>query len=283
MNHNEIFRNAVWVKAQEADICPVIRTNFNVTGKVKKATLNILGLGTYVFFVNGKLGTDELFQPINSNYEHRDFPKGEIMAVRSYVNSYDVTDMVKEGKNTIATMLGNGWYDGTRQEKPFGEKKLCLSLCLETDNGTEYVGTSLKDRYAATFVKNSNLLEYEVHDYTEWDEAILGSDYDDSQLALVAEAKPLETEYYFSDCPRDKTVEIYTPKVLAKIGDATVYDVGVNMSGIPVLRSNGEKGKVKVSFSEEITENGDTEEAHSMWQWFEATVGDKPVEIKNIF
>ena len=283
MDHNEVFAGAIWVKAREADICPVIRTNFEVTSKVKKATLNILGLGTYVFYVNGKLGTEDLFQPINSNYEHRDFPKGEVMAVRSYVNEYDVTDMIKEGKNTIATMLGNGWYDGTRQEKPYGEKKLCLSLRLETEDGVTYVGTSTADKYAPTFVKNSNLLEYEVHDYTDWDAAILTPDYDDTALPTVLEAKALVTEYFYSDCPRDRVVETYTPKVLGKVGDGTVYDVGVNMSGIPVLRSKGTKCKIKVSFSEEIDENGNPHENHSMWQWFEATVGEEPVEIKNVF
>ena len=164
MNHSEAFGSALWVKARELNVCPVIRTNFEVSGNVRRATLRILGLGTYVFFVNGQRTTTDLFQPINSNYEHRDFPKGEIMAVRSYVNEYDVTEYIREGRNTVATMLGNGWYDGTRQEKPYGEKKLCLSLEIETDDGVKSVGTSLNDKYAETFVNKSNLLEYEVHD-----------------------------------------------------------------------------------------------------------------------
>ena len=283
MNHNQVFGNAIWVKARETDICPVIRTSFEVKGKVNRATLNILGLGTFVPYVNGKSATTDLFQPINSNYEHRDFPKGEIMAVRSYVNVYDVTDLICEGKNVIATMLGNGWYDGTRQEKPFGDKKLCLSLKLETENGVIYVGTSENDRYADTFVKKSNLLEYEVHDYTEWDEKVLSNEYDDCELPFVEEAKPLVTEYYFSDCPRDTVIESYVPKAIGKIGDSTVYDAGMNMSAIPVLRSLGKKGTVKIAFSEELNENGDVEEKHNMWQWFEATVGEKTVEIKNVF
>lgn len=283
MNHSEVFGNSIWVKAKEADICPLIRTNFEINEDVKSATLNILGLGTYVFYVNGKPVTTDLFQPINSNFEHRDFPKGEVMAVRSYVNSYDVTDFIIKGRNTIATMLGNGWYDGTRQEKPFGEKKLCLSLSIETESGTKYVGTSLDDKYTETFVKKSNLLEYEVHDYTDWDDSVLRQDFDDSLLPTVLPANPLETEYYFSDCPRDSVIETYTPKVVGKVGNAIVYDVGLNMSGIPVLRSKGKKCKIKVAFSEEILENGELDATHSMWQWFEATVGDKPVEIKNIF
>ena len=283
MKHCEVFGNAIWVKPNELDVCPVIRTNFNVEGKVKRATLNILGLGTYVFYVNGKSTTTDLFQPINSNYEHRDFPKGEIMAVRSYVNAYDVTDYLREGKNTVATMIGNGWYDGTRQEKPYGEKKLCLSLEVETECGVFTYGTSLNDKYAPTFVKKSNILEYEIHDYTEWDDAVLYPEYDDLALPNVVAAKPLETEYYFSDCPRDAVVETYVPKIVKKGENFTVYDVGVNMSGIPVLRSLGESGKIKIYFSEELDANGEPEEAHSMWQSFEATVGDKPVEIKNVF
>ena len=283
MNHCEVFGNAVWVKAKEADICPLIRTNFTAEGNVKRATLNILGLGTYVFFVNGQKVTTDMFQPLNSNYEHRDFPKGEVMAVRSYVNSYDVTDFIINGKNTVATMLGNGWYDGTRQEKPYGEKKLCLSIKIETDSGVSYVGTSLNDKYTETFVKKSNLLEYEVHDSTDWSDELLDPGYDDSQLPSVVAAPPLETEYCYSDCPRDTVIETYVPKVIGRVGNATVYDTGINMSGIPVLRSNGTKGKIKVAFSEEIKENGDLDETHSMWQWFEATVGDKQVEIKNVF
>ena len=283
MKQSEVFGSAVWVQARELDICPIIRTNFEVSGKINKATLKILGLGTYVFYVNGKSATTDLFQPINSNYEHRDFPKGEIMAVRSYVNSYDVTELVREGKNTVATMLGNGWYDGTRQEKPYGEKKLCLSLEVETDEGLKTFGTSLNDKYTETFVKKSNLLEYEVHDYTDWDESVLMPDFDDSELKSVVAAKPLETEYFFSDCPRDTVIEEYIPTVVKKEENYTVYDTGINMSGIPVLRSFGEKCKIKIAFSEELDENGEPEDEHSMWQSFEATVGDKPVEIKNVF
>ena len=283
MNHNEIFGNAIWVKASRPDDCPVIRTNFDISKKVTKATLYILGLGTYVFFVNGNSVTDDMFQPINSNYENRDFPKGEVMAVRSYVNSYDITEFLKQGRNTIATMLGNGWYDGTRQEKPYGCRKLCLSIMIETEDGVEYVGTSLKDKFASSFVKRSNILEYEVHDYTEWDENILTENYDDSELPCVEAAKPLETEYFFSDCPRDGVVEEILPRIVGKIGNDTIYDAGANISGIPVLRSRGTPSTIKIHFSEELTADGDVEEAHSMWQSFEAKVGDQPVEIKNIF
>ena len=283
MKHNEVFENAIWVTTDLGDISPVIRTNFDITAKVKRATLNILGFGTYIFYVNGRLGSDDLFQPLSTNFEHRDFPKGEIMGVRSYVNTYDITNFLKVGNNTVATILGNGWYDGTRQEKPFGERKLCFSIKLETEDCVSYVGTSLNDKYAPSFIKKSNILEYEIHDYTEWDASVLSETYDDSTLPCVMVAKPPVTEYYFSDCPRDGVVEELIPRKVGKIGDATVYDAGINLAGIPVLRSSGKPSDIKISFSEELTEDGDVEEKHSAWQRFEAKVGDAPVEIKNVF
>lgn len=284
MKHQEVFGNSVWVRARESDICPLIRTSFDVPTGIKSAAITILGLGTYVFYVNGKKVTDDLFQPLNSNFEHRDFPKGEVMAVRSYVNRYDITEFIREGKNTVATMLGNGWYDGTRQEKPYGEKKLCLLVKMITESGEILTaGTSLSDKYIPSFVKKSNILEYEVHDYNGWDESVLSYEFDDSDLPFVEEATPLDTEYYFSDCPRDRVVETYVPRIVGKVGDSTVYDAGVNTALIPVLRSLGKKGKIRVDFSEELSPSGDLEEEHSMWQWFEAEVGDTPVEIKNVF
>ncbi len=284
MTHQDAFGSAKWIRARENDICPVIRTNFVISADdIKSAKLNILGFGTYVFYVNGRTATRDLFQPMSSNFEDRGFPKGEVMGVRAYVNSYDITEYLKLGKNTIATLLGNGWYDGTRLEKPYGERKLCFSLTVTTDNGTFVYGTSTEDKYAPSYVVRSNILEYEIHDYTSWDEAILLEDYDDSSLPTVIEAKAPNTEYFFSDCPRDAVVETYIPRAIGKIGDDTVYDAGANIAGIPVLKSLGKPSKIEIAFSEELTEDGDTEEEHAMWQKFVATVGDKPVEIRNVF
>ncbi len=283
MNHSEVFGSAVWVKAKEDGICPVIRTSFDLGDVViEEARINILGLGTYVFYVNGKKGTEDLFQPVSSNFEDRGFPSDEVMGVRAYPNSYDITVLLHPGKNTVATMLGNGWYDGTRLEKPYGERKLCFNITVKTDKGTLCFGTSEKDKYADTFVKRNNILEYEIHDYRGWDPALLTEDYDDSRLPSVLLAKPLSTEYYFTDTPRDRVIEELAPSVVSRIGDAVVYDIGINTSAIPVLRSTG-AGTVKVAFSEELTENGDTEKEHDMWQLFTAETDRADIEIKNVF
>lgn len=283
MKHSQLFQNAVWVKARESEMCPVIRTTFHLASEAVSAKLRILGLGAYVFYVNGKSVTEDLFQPLNSNFGERDFPHGEVMGTRAYVNTYDVTESLKTGKNVIATMLGNGWYDGTFGEKAYGERKLCFLLTVETRDGTVYVRTSEEDRYADSFVKKSDFLKGEVHDYTDWDPRVLDCDYDDSALPHVAVAEPLDTELYESDCPRDKIVAVIEPKAIGKIGGSVVYDAGINLSGVPILRSAGKLGTVRISFAEELTESGDIDARYGAAQAFEAKVGEAPIEIRNMF
>ncbi len=284
MNHEQIFADALWVKAPIDGAYPVIRTSFVLPDvSIRSASINILGLGTYVFYVNGKPGTDDLFQPLNSNFEDRDYPAGEKMAVRAYVNKYDITELLHSGKNTVATMLGNGWYDGTRLEKAYGERKLCLSITVETEEGTLTFGTSLDDKYAESFVRDSNILEYEVHDYTDWDDGILSESYDDSALPSVVAAKPLETNYMFSDCPRDTVIEEYEPSIVKFMYGAVVYDVGMNTAGIPVIVSSGAPGLITIDFSEEITPDGEPDPSQAQRQRFCAVVTDRETEVKNIF
>ncbi len=282
MHHNDVFNQAIWIQAKETDIFPVIRTNFRIDTIPTKATLTILGLGTYRFYVNGQLTTEDLFQPLSTNFEDRNFPEGEEMATRAYVNQYDVTDYLQAGPNTVATLLGNGWYDGVPYEQPFGTRKLCLSLQLTYADGTaETVGTGIQDRYQPSFIRNSALQTGEDQDYTAWDDACLRPDFDDSGWPHVIAAKPLETDYEYSDCPRDKAVAAIQPKVLSQQGTKTVYDVGCNLSGIPVIETTGAAGTVHVTVSEEILPDGTPDPLYGYDQHLTARVpaGKRTVQL----
>ena len=59
----------------------------------------VSGIGYYSLFINGeKVGDHEL------DTGWTDYSK------RVYYNTFDVSDMLVEGKNTLAVMLGNGWF-----------------------------------------------------------------------------------------------------------------------------------------------------------------------------
>ena len=71
MEFSEVFGDAKWIMADSLEEFPVIRKNFEVLGNIKSATIDIVGFGAFVFYVNEKLGTEDLFLPLNSDFEER--------------------------------------------------------------------------------------------------------------------------------------------------------------------------------------------------------------------
>jgi hypothetical protein len=111
MNFNEMFGNACWITVQYPKFCPVFRKSFNVTATLEAAELTILGFGGFVFFVNGRRGTDDLFLPLDSEFEPREIPHTkQILGKRAYPCQFDIKSKLQSGKNTLSIMLGDGWY-----------------------------------------------------------------------------------------------------------------------------------------------------------------------------
>lgn len=84
----------------EASVSPVLRKTFTV-GKTKKSRLYICGLGVYEACLNGKKIGDEYLAP---GYHSYDF--------HVQVQTYDVSEFLTEGENTLDIWLGDGWFRG---------------------------------------------------------------------------------------------------------------------------------------------------------------------------
>ncbi len=68
---------------------------------VRRATIYATALGQYELHLNGQRVGEARFTPGWSDY-HR----------RVYYNTYDVTDLVREGDNAIGAIVADGWYAG---------------------------------------------------------------------------------------------------------------------------------------------------------------------------
>ena len=73
MEFSEVFGDAKWIMAGDAKTFGVFRKNFPAAGEIKHAAIDIVGFGTFVFYINGKPGTEDLFLPLNSDFEQRYF------------------------------------------------------------------------------------------------------------------------------------------------------------------------------------------------------------------
>ena len=127
MTHAEIFGDAQWIEADESIQIPVFRKPFSV-GKVKQAQINIIGLGVFALFLNGKRVSNDLLVPVVSDYHERKFavnglPFGEVLGHRMYVCRYDVTEYLHQDENVLAVMLGPAWYSD-KQHFTFCRMKL---------------------------------------------------------------------------------------------------------------------------------------------------------------
>lgn len=254
MKQQEVFGRAVWLDTGEADApqFPVLRGHFTVRG-VKTATLRVLGLGFFHCYINGRRVGDDLFLPLNTDYEPRtDYPVGETLSGhRIYVPAYDVTDYLQEGDNVIAIHFGGGWYT-YGERSAFGRAKAIWRLFGEDADGAFDHVSSTADRIADSFVCDYNFTTHECHDYTRACPEAVAAAFDDSAWSAAAPAPALDTDYLFCDCPPDRVRATLPAAVLGQGECGTVYDCGVNTTGYPVLRLTAPAGQtVQVRMAEE--------------------------------
>ena len=118
-----------------------LRKEFELGKKVKEAKLYISGLGLYEAFINGnEVGSDDHLKPVVSDYDKT-----------VYFNTYDVTDVLKKGKNTIGVELGAGRFtglrhreipgkrDGTRQFRHYGVPRMIAQLEVTYADGSSEI------------------------------------------------------------------------------------------------------------------------------------------------
>jgi len=76
---------------------PIFARQFTVDSRISHARLYLSGVGLHLPTLNGRTLTDEVLAPGNSNYQ-----------LSSEYRTYDVTNELRRGDNTLGVRLGNG-------------------------------------------------------------------------------------------------------------------------------------------------------------------------------
>lgn len=138
--------------------CPYLRKAFAVTQPVKSARLYVTALGLYEFHLNGaKVGQDE-FRPGWTDYR-----------TRVQYDVYDVTAMIRSGRNCAGAILGDGWYCGhiaADGRQMYGDRpRLLAQLMLDfKDGSTQRVVTDATWKTTAGPILEADLLMGEAYD-----------------------------------------------------------------------------------------------------------------------
>ena len=64
----------------------------------------------------------------------------EKMRHRLYCPVYDITSYLKEGENTIAFLMGPGWYEMPNECYEYGHIKLCYVIDWQDEKGEDTPG-----------------------------------------------------------------------------------------------------------------------------------------------
>ena len=88
----------IWISAGEKG--PLLRRSFEWENGSGQVYALVAGLGWHELYVNGKKADSRVLSPVVTQYEKR----------VSYIR-YDITALLKPGKNALGVMLGNGWYN----------------------------------------------------------------------------------------------------------------------------------------------------------------------------
>ncbi|MCK4376501.1 MAG: alpha-L-rhamnosidase N-terminal domain-containing protein, partial [Candidatus Brocadiae bacterium] len=96
-----------WIGTRQKVSSPLLRKTFTCSKPARRARVYVCGLGYYELHVNGRRVGDHVLDPATTYY--RNIRPFELQARVLYV-TYDVTEMLREGANVLAVMLGHGWY-----------------------------------------------------------------------------------------------------------------------------------------------------------------------------
>jgi len=111
---------------------PYFRTNFEINKKVKSARAYIVCAGLYELYFNGNKTGDHRLDPMYTRFDRRNL----------YI-TYDITDQLIKGRNTVGVLLGNGWYNHQStavwyfHEAPWRARPaFCIDIRLTYDDGS---------------------------------------------------------------------------------------------------------------------------------------------------
>lgn len=248
-----MFEKSKWISrdfATDMRPAPFFRKNFIVNKDVTKVMLNICGLGTGEYYLNGEKVTDEVLITPVTKYDSK-----------IIYSSFEITQLVKMGTNVLSAVLGNSWYNTpTHNEWNFDSAawrdcpKLICQLDITYSDGTEEQIVSDSTWKTADSPIIYNELRFGVHydarlEIPDWNSEKL----DDSDWDNAIVSRPPGGVISDLDYTPIKVIDTINPKNVKN----RVYDFGVNLSGWVKITLTAKKGaKIKIRYSERIHDDG---------------------------
>ncbi|MCL2171626.1 MAG: family 78 glycoside hydrolase catalytic domain, partial [Defluviitaleaceae bacterium] len=235
---------AKWISpAEKPARHPVLFSDIDLPQGIKSARAYICGLGVYRLAINGGIAGDEALAPGLCAYD-KWLP----------YQTYDITDLLKSGKNNVAIELGNGWYKGrygldrTRDFR-YGDTfaAICEIYVLYEDGSEGVFVTDKNWRGRLSNIVDSSIFDGEHRDDTADCTEIFPASESAENFAPLQARRTAPSRIMHRLAPIEI---IHTP------AGEVVLDMGQNMVGQLAFRNRAPRGaKVELQFGE-VMQNG---------------------------
>jgi alpha-L-rhamnosidase len=232
---------------------PLMRKQFNLTGKISQATAYITAHGLYEAWLNGTRVGDACLTPGWTSYNKR-----------LQYQVYDVTTQLKTGDNALGVILGSGWYRGnlgfSGQINVYGKDiaLLCQVDITYADGTTESIVSDGTWKSSTGGIRYSEIYHGEIYDARMEKEGWTRSGYDDSEWSGVKVALHSKDVLLATQNEPVKRHETLAPlKILTTPKGEQVIDFGQNLVGRIRMSVSGKSGeKVVLSHAEVLDKAG---------------------------
>jgi alpha-L-rhamnosidase len=236
----------------------LVRGEVGLASAPVRARLYATAHGIYEAFVNGRRAGDGELTP--GYTEYRD---------RLQVQSYDVTDLLRPGRNAIGAILSDGWFRGQvglpRAHDQWGSELAWLAqLHVElADGSTAVTGTGDGWRGAESHIEAADLIAGVSVDLRRRPEGWSEPGFDDRGWDPVAVADHGYANLVASPAPPVRAVAELAPLSVRRVASGQVFDLGQNINGWVRLRDLGPEGTdITLTHGEAIDAEGDVTTEH---------------------
>ena len=227
---------AKWIGTEENEKrMPLLYKEFELKEKPESVRWHVCGLGLYEAYVNEKKAGREFLMPGYHCYD----------SFLEY-QTLDVTELLSQGKNKIAVLLGEGWYKGRfgfdgDYRNLYGNQKKCIGeLHIRYANGQEECIVTDSSWKA----EESSICENGIYDGEHIDETL---EHKMLSVEEIEEIRPLVERFN----PRIHKVEEFQPVSVKQEDEALLLDFGETVTGWVEITGAFETGqKVMMQYGE---------------------------------
>ena len=231
-----------------------LRKGFELSGDVASARLYITAKGVFDVSINGQDVSNDVMPPGYTPYKKR------IETI-----TYDVSDLIESGQNTIGVEVASGWHSGrlgwmksfwNDTETP---KILCQLELTMKDGSKEMIVSD--DTWKGTTngpIRLSEIYDGETYDANLEMQGWATNNFSDKEWSAV-NVFPVTNDIRLE--PKRHTtvkskIELKAKEVVEKDG-SLIFDFRQNMVGVPLIKVPMKKGEtLKIRFAEKLSPDG---------------------------